>query len=149
MYIIVIVSQSHLLLLLLLLLDLTISILDSGGERRGEERRGKEEEGVVSWDLLRRERWNTVFRGMTRYRKRCWRWWRSSPECGAQSLVYRRYRGTGSCSGGLGGDRWTRGSAMGRWSLMCAMSLGVAPAKSAGRYGTAVRSTTVSDEKVC
>ena len=51
MYIIVIVSQSH---LLLLLLDLTISILDSGGERRGEERRGKEEEGVVSWDLLRR-----------------------------------------------------------------------------------------------
>ena len=56
MYIIVIVSQSHLFLLLLLLLDLTISILDSGGERRGEERRGKEEEegGMVSWDLLRR-----------------------------------------------------------------------------------------------
>ena len=54
MYIIVIVSQSH---LLLLLLDLTISILDSGGERRGEERRGKEEEeggGLVSWDLMRR-----------------------------------------------------------------------------------------------
>ena len=51
MYIIVIVSQSH---LLLLLLDLTISILDSGGE---EGKRGRGEGGgvcVVSWDLLRR-----------------------------------------------------------------------------------------------